>query len=250
MSQSVTLVGIDCATDPRKVGLALGEWYGEGVSVRAAELGESREGLARRVAGWLPSRGPALLALDAPLGWPGALGQALADHRAGQPVEGDPQHLFRRETDRAVRERVGLQPLDVGADRIARTAVAALRLLAELRELTGHGVPLAWTPRIGDEPAAIEVYPAATLTVHGLRSRGYKATRQSAERAEILEGLRERSVRVDDPLEPLLVDRADALDAVVCLLAGADFLSGRAPGPRDAEESRREGWIWVGRTDA
>jgi hypothetical protein len=36
---------------------------------------------------------------------------------------------------------------------------------------------------------------------------------------------------------------ADALDAVVCLLAVTDFLDGRALGPIDAAIATREGWI-------
>lgn len=243
------VIGIDCATDPKKTGIALGEWDGGGMDVRVAELGETREGVARRVAAWLPETGPALLALDAPLGWPSALGPALATHRAGEPLDGDaaeadPHRLFRRDTDHFVRERVGLQPLDVGADRIARTARAALQLLADVRERAGRAIPLAWDPRLR-ERAAIEVYPAATLKVHGLRARGYKAAGQEAERREIAEGLRERSVEIAESIAARLVAHPDALDAVVCLLAGADFLAGRALAPRDRGPAEREGWIWV-----
>jgi len=35
------------------------------------------------------------------------------------------------------------------------------------------------------------------------------------------------------------------LDAVLCVVAGLDFLAGAAPGPADPEAARREGWIWV-----
>jgi hypothetical protein len=36
-----------------------------------------------------------------------------------------------------------------------------------------------------------------------------------------------------------------ALDAVLCVAAGIDFLAGAALGPDDPEVARREGWIWV-----
>ena len=42
-----------------------------------------------------------------------------------------------------VRDRIGKQSLDVGADRIARTAHAALQLLHELRGRLGKPIPLA-----------------------------------------------------------------------------------------------------------
>ena len=38
---------------------------------------------------------------------------------------------------------------------------------------------------------------------------------------------------------------ADALDAVVCLLAAMDFLGGYALPPDDRDRAEREGWIWV-----
>ncbi len=86
------------------------------------------------VAEWAEAHSPVLLALDAPLGWPAALGVALAGHRAGGPLEHTPNRLFRRRTDDWVRSRFGKRPLEVGADLIARTAHAALALLEGLRQ--------------------------------------------------------------------------------------------------------------------
>ena len=37
----------------------------------------------------------------------------------------------------------------------------------------------------------------------------------------------------------------DTLDAAICVIAGADYLSGRAVGPRDEQLAFREGWIWA-----
>ena len=163
---------------------------------------------------------------------------------AGDPIRDNANLLFRRGTDRFVKERIGKQPLDVGADRIARTAHAALRLLAQVRTLTGSPIPLAWNPKIRDGVAAIEVYPAATLTAHGLRASGYKSREDEKQREEILRGLAER-MEITADLKPLLKSSADALDAAVCVLAGADFLGCRALAPSDPDEATREGWIWV-----
>ena len=91
--------------------------------------------------------------------------------------------------------------------------------------------------------AAIEVYPAATLLAHGVRASGYKQPSQVAERREILSalvGTLEMKTEVS-----LLETSADALDAVVCLLAAKDFLDGRAVGPLDQPLAEIEGWIWV-----
>ncbi len=42
-----------------------------------------------------------------------------------------------------------------------------------------------------------------------------------------------------------VLGNADMLDAVVCILAGRDFLEGWAFKPRDQAMARTEGWIWV-----
>jgi predicted RNase H-like nuclease len=237
------VIGIDCATDPKKVGIALADCDESKCALVAVELGESQELLARKIASWLPSSDPALLALDAPLGWPASLGPALVQHVAGEPLGQNPNLLFRRGTDRFVKEEIGKQSLDVGADRIARTAQAALRLVADIRKLTGHPIPLAWSREIPG-PAAIEVYPAATLTAHGLRASGYKKPRDEKQRAEILQGLGDW-VDIEPHLTALLTSNADALDAAVCVLAGRDFIRGHALPPPDLDEAKREGWIWV-----
>jgi hypothetical protein len=79
------------------------------------------------------------------------------------------------------------QPLDVGADRIARTAHAALRLLQELRERTHMSIPLAWDRNFKPEVQAIEVYPAGSLKSYGIRHSGYKGNDGRANRAEIVQ---------------------------------------------------------------
>ena len=241
-----TIVGVDCATDPRKVGLALARVDSAKARLLAAECGSDSPSMAGRIAEWMGEASEVLLALDAPLGWPLDLGSTLAGHSAGEVVGGDPNRLFRRQTDRAVHAAIGKLPLDVGADRIARTAVAALRLLDELRTRTGHEIPLAWKSELS-EPAAIEVYPAGTLVALGLRSSGYKEPSQTERRREILQVVSERiELRVEGRV---MLQDADVLDAALCVVAGLDFLSGKAIPPEEPEIARREGWIWVRRPD-
>ena len=150
--------------------------------------------------------------------------------------------MFRRMTDRAIHKNVGKTPLDVGADRIARTAHAALRFLGELRKALSCPVPLAWSANTLEGIAAIEVYPAATLSAHGIRSTGYKKPEHVAERREILDALRTHLALPDNI--GLLEEDADALDAVVCLLAAKDFIEGQSVSPHDAQRAEQEGWIW------
>ena len=245
MTVAVTVVGVDCATDPRRVGLALGTFDRGRVEVGEVRVGTRTAPPGEVVAGWVHSaRDPVLLALDAPLGWPAPLGDALGAHRAGEALRVGAHALFRRSTDRFVRERIGKQSLDVGADRIARTAHAALALLGGLRRHLGVELPLAWGPQV-EGVSAIEVYPAATLRAHGIDARGYKARGEAgdAARSAVADALAARVGLGEE--RGVIRGSDDALDAVVCLLAAQDFLQGEAMPPPDPALARREGWIWV-----
>lgn len=140
--------------------------------------------------------GPVLLALDAPLGWPTPLSDSVSAHRAGEPLAAEPDVMFSRETGRFIRARLGKKPLEVAADRIARTAHAALALLRNLRSPHGIEIPLARKPgRLPSRVAAIEVYPAATLIGHGIRSGGYMRPGDASRRLKILEALLSAGIR-------------------------------------------------------
>ena len=202
------------------------------------------------LAQWIvEAREATLIAVDAPLGWPAPLGQALTSHEAGQAIGTSADDMFRRRTDVFVRRTIGKNPLEVGADRIARTAHEALACLGELGKALGTHVPLAWTPAVEKGPSVIEVYPAATLKAYSIRNTGYKRVDQSAERREIVKGLRRRWLEIPDRLANELHDDADTLDAAVCVLAAQDFVEGRAEPPEEEDLARREGWIWVPRKD-
>ncbi len=242
---AVRVVGIDAAVAPTATGLALAEWQPSGTVLHGVALGRSHDQLARDAADWIAGATRALVAVDAPLGWPAPLADTLGGHQSGSPLRVPPDRLFRRATDRDVRDRLGKQPLDVGADRIARTAVAALDLLERIRRGAGAALALAPSPAFAGD-AVIEVYPAGTLRAHGLPDGRYKERRRPehrAQRAVLLEALAERMAL---PAERgLLLDAPDVLDAAVCVLAAADFLEGRCPGPTDPALAAREGWIWV-----
>lgn len=240
--EPTTIIGIDCATANANVGIAVGTSDDAGCTVHVAHVCPDEGTLAGEVARHLGDAPRVLLALDAPLGWPEAMGRLLATHHAGDALPIPANTLFRRETDRFIRVRHGKQSLDVGADRIARTAHAALALLEELRHRLGQPIPLAWTPGYRG-CAAIEVYPGALLIACGIPTRGYKVPEGVAPRRVILERLR-TLVRLPER-QTAMEHSAHVLDAALCVLAGDDFLRGRCDEPEDAPLARREGWAWV-----
>ncbi len=265
-----TIIGIDAATKPDKTGLALAKRSGEDDPWRIkcatlAETGKADQSDPWRKAileikKWLgePNE-PALIAIDAPLGWPDGLKLALALHEAGTPVAGAMDLVFTRQTDREIRDRLK-EPLDVGADRIARTAHASLRFLHELRAETRRRLPLAWDACLR-ESSVIEVYPGATLVAHEIpasyslkikgkkdkRSYSYKADGDAGKMARgcLINNERLREHLSFDGFVSHMTEHDHVLDAVLCVLAGVDLLEGRAVKPWDMAQARREGWIWA-----
>jgi predicted RNase H-like nuclease len=198
---------------------------------------------AEVVTAFLSGADRALVALDAPLGWPAPLGSAVAGHRAGEPIGRTGHELFRRLTDSVVKDETGQQSLDVGADRIARTAVAALGLLRDIRQRMNQPIPLAWESSDGGI-CAIEVYPAATLRQIGLTPRAYKKAADVSRRMQLFDALSDHA-QIGE-IRIACENHADAFDAAVCVLAGADFLRGWCRGPLDDQlaAAKKEGWIW------
>jgi len=84
----VALIGIDCATQPRKVGLALAELDGEIIRIKACRTASPREEPAWIVSRWMGQYGTALLALDAPAAQPFWCRHSL--QRRGQRISTEP----------------------------------------------------------------------------------------------------------------------------------------------------------------
>ncbi len=235
------VVGLDCASNPKHVGLARAAWTTDaGLSVAEARVASSAEDIIDTIVAWLGADRAGLLAIDAPLGWPAPLAAALSDHAAGGSVAPEANAMFRRRTDHLIKQRVGKLPLDVGADRIARTAHAALRILEQVRRHLD--VRLAWRSGPFEGYRAIEVYPAATLKTRGARSSGYKGAERRAQREEIIEAL---ALQLPDATRAGAEATDHVLDAILCVVAGEDFLTGAAVPPDDIPLAKREGWIWA-----
>ena len=252
----IILIGVDCATEPKKTGLARAEFDGENCRLLDVKMGSSD--VATQLCEWISDDSPTLIALDAPLGWPDCFGSKLARHKAGQPIKGAClETFFNRETDRIVHKCVnkckGNKPFEVGANLIARVSFVALDILEKVRQnqkSMGQDISMAWTPEI-QGVQAIEVYPAATLKMYEYPNKGYKKQGnidQRKIREEITNKLcKHFKPRIKQSLQDRMLDNPDALDAVVCILAALDFLTGDARGPvNDVERKRaeKEGWIW------
>jgi len=261
---SVTVLGVDVAARLRNIGVARGVLDLDSGHVRVEEAARGAtpqlpgpgsgptQDAAERVAAWLGERMPphhrVILALDAPLGWPRTLSRGLAEHRAGDDLAAPdgPDRLWRRVTDQDVHRRFGKLPLEVGANYIARAAWAGLEILRLTRQISGRALPLPLVH--GPDDAALETYPAATLRSWlGADPGSYKA-RDPAPRTALLDRLHERApLSVSEPARAAAQAVDHTFDAVVCVLAGADFATARsAPIPPEHHAiATIEGWIHV-----
>ena len=240
-SQDVVIIGIDCATELKKVGIAVARWSERAIVELQKPFHGNDSRITKPLAQYLANkyiagRDRVLLALDAPLGWPDAMRTELSAHWAGQPLATARPRMFSRLTDRFIRRRIGKTPLDVGANLIAMTAHGALEFLEQLREVTGEEIPLAWVPGEVRGVTAIEVYPAAERVVLGL---------PKADTEKTLTDLNPLVANLQ-PRMDVLRKSPHLLDAVLCVLAGAAFVNKTCvPIPAEhASASRREGWIW------
>ena len=244
----MTIIGIDCATLVSKTGLAFAEYVDGRLEVRACMIADSRIPVAEQVVRWLKPTTSALLALDSPLGWPCSLGTTLADHKAGAAIYSKSNELFRRRTDEVVKAKLGKSPLEVGADRIARTAITALSLLADVGVMIGKKIPLAWDARLDAGIRAIEVYPAGTLRAYQQMGFVSKSGNVDQDKRSLVAKMRKNGRLRFDKGNAKSIDNEHVLDSMLCALAATDFIEKRAifPGTdKERELARKEGWIWV-----
>src|SRR5690349_13766179 len=108
---AATIIGIDCAADWRNVGLARGEFRAGHLTVIETRCRERHAVDVLR--GWLEGRLSAVVALDAPLGWPAPMARELVAHAAGERLPtAARQAFFNRATDLAIRARFRKKPLE------------------------------------------------------------------------------------------------------------------------------------------
>ncbi len=107
------LLGWDAAVDSSRLrplaspsrggnGIAVGTVEGTRLVVEEVLVGLSEVGLHGLLCRVTREESPVLLSIDAPLGWPEAMGRGLVGHVAGGMVGIDADQMFRRETDRFV----------------------------------------------------------------------------------------------------------------------------------------------------
>lgn len=252
MESVKSIIGIDCSTNPKNVGLACATLNGTQWNAEIAEPQVNEGKVVEKVTDWIKqANGNVLLCLDAPMGWPRTMSDALQGHKAGAPFSDDidRDHFFYRKTDLFVKDTLKKNPLRVGASLIAATAHQALWILGQLNKLDNVGEIKLILRReeLTTKPSAIEVYPAATrLALVKDDGKGEPVLELLRERVQWLIG---KNITIKMPTDRMT---DDARDAVICVFTGMLFLAGKCYEPEeevDEEALQTEGWIWFPRGD-
>lgn len=238
----MNIIGLDAAVQDKDIGCVRGK-YNKG-SFTVTDRWERKEPLVSYIGDWIKASEQAILAIDAPLGWPTSFRQVLNTHCAGRPLDIDPILFFKRKTDLDIRERFKKNPLEISADRIARTAFFTLERIGQIERNLESELQLLWSMEELKHYGMMEVYPAATLLANSFPIKGYKKDNTAA-REKLYEGLKKNYNFTNHKGQDLTAIEHD-FDAFVCCLACVDFIEGKCQAPDSIDqEIIEEGWIWV-----
>lgn len=230
-------LGVDLAAEAANTAIAGIDWSPAGASAHHVQVSITDDVLVDAV------RGADRSGIDCPLGWPTEFVRFLGAWSAGTLVApGSTDKAWRRRlayrrTDEVVRERLGLIPLSVAADRIAHPA---MRWAGVMARLVADGVPV--------ERTVVEAYPAGSLKCWGLPHRRYKGTANTAARDALVDELLARAPWLDLGGHEGLCRASDhALDAVLASLTARAAALGLTypPAAEDAALATKEGWIVI-----
>jgi predicted nuclease with RNAse H fold len=242
----VRTLGVDLAAAAKKTAVAVIEWADGTARLAQLSLDVGDEEIVR-LFGTSDMTG-----IDCPLGWPDAFLPFIAGHLSfdAHPVldhdgiEGR-RLLAYRDTDRFVTGQTGLIPLSVSADRLAHPAMRCAVIQAKIARDYG--------PQARDGSGRLaEVYPAASLKLWGLPTRGYKGRgAPETERLAVALGALSAAAPWLDLAghDDRLAASDDMFDALIASLTGRAVALGRTlrPEGRNPAAALTEGWIHLPR---
>ncbi len=239
-------LGVDLAAASVKTAVAVLEWAGGSCRLEHLALGVAD----REIVDLFGASD--MTGIDCPVGWPDAFLPFIAGHLNfdAHPVldhdgiEGR-RLLAYRDTDRFVTGQTGLIPLSVSADRLAHPAMRCAVIQAKIAREYG--------PQARDGSGRLaEVYPAASLKLWGLPTRGYKGRGATeAERLAVaLDALSRAAPWLDlSGHHDRLAASDDMFDALIASLTARAVALGATLRPDDghARAALTEGWIHLPR---
>jgi len=235
------VIGVDSAVQEKDNGLVLCNYHDN--KLELVDKWERNGTVTTKILSWIGNAEQTLIAIDSPLGWPFEFTNSLATHKAGVPIEIGANDFFKRQTDLQIATEFNKRPLEVSADRIARTAFYTLDRIGKLRRETSRSIKLLWKFGEDFDIGFIEVYPASTILANGLSITGYK--KEQSLRHNLLDEL-QKEYRLNNPNTIDVFKIEHDFDALVCCFSGVDFIEKRSIQYDSlSERIQKEGWIWA-----
>ena len=141
-----------------------------------------------------------------------------------------------RETDRVIQELTGRWPLSVATDRLGLTAMRCAGLLSRYQQ-SGTKVDRSGAGKLA------EVYPGATLRTWSFDTTNYRVNKEV--RAKLIKELNQQAPWLELTNTALMIESADAFDAVIAALAARSIHQGNYHKPTTDQRARAliDGWI-------
>jgi len=235
------IIGFDSAVQESNIGLVLCNYLNGVITIEDKK--DSKLTSEEQIIKWSTTNELIIMGVDSPLGWPKYFGSSLKEHIAGNQIDSDPVSFFERTTDKFIYKTFKKKPLEVSADRIARTAYYTLNRLNYINKNIEKKYEILWNPNNILINGFIEVYPAATLIANDIIIKGYKDNKSCRERI-----IHELKLKYQFNLNPdiNIINTDHDFDAFICCLAVHDFIQQNVYFPiNEVDIYKTEGWIWT-----
>jgi predicted nuclease with RNAse H fold len=234
--------GIDLAAEPRGTALAILEFTNNKANLLYLEQGLDDQALIDKTIN------ADKIGIDCAFGWPIEFAKFIAqnqDPKNKEPIDGGMDFrrtLSFRETDRVIRELTGRWPLSVSTDRLGLTAMRCAGLLSRYQQ-AGTEVDRSGSGKLA------EVYPGATLRTWAFDTTNYRVNKEV--RAKLIKELNQRAPWLELGNPELMIESADAFDAVIAALAARATHQGTYHKPTTDQQASAliEGWICLPTAD-
>jgi predicted nuclease with RNAse H fold len=235
--------GIDLAAEPTGTALAILEFENNKAQLVFLEQGLEDQALINKTIN------ADKVGIDCAFGWPIEFAKFIAqnqDPTNQNPIDGGMDFrrtLSFRETDRVIKELTGRWPLSVSTDRLGLTAMRCAGLLSRYQQ-AGTEVDRSGSGKLA------EVYPGATLRTWAFDTTNYRVNKEV--RAKLIKELNQKAPWLDIGTNAdLMIESADAFDAVIAALAARAIHQGTYHKPTTDQQARAlvEGWICLPTAD-
>jgi predicted nuclease with RNAse H fold len=232
----VISAGIDLAAEPKGTALAILEFANSKAKLAYLEQGLDDQALIDKTIN------ADKIGIDCAFGWPIEFAKFIAqnqDPTNQNPIDGGMDFrrtLSFRETDRVIKELTGRWPLSVSTDRLGLTAMRCAGLLSRYQQ-AGTEVDRSGSGKLA------ELYPGATLRIWAFDTTNYRVNKEV--RAKLIKELNQRAPWLELAKTELMIESADAFDAVIAALAARATHQGNyhKPTPDQRASALVEGWI-------